>query len=142
MIRADEFIGAVGRLDAEVGQYLRHDARRHGRGHVAAGAVGAGVVAGAAEGEEHHDLRVVRRRAAGERNGDAPVDLVGSAGLAADAVARDLAVLARAVLDLVLHDLAHGLGGILGNDLPQRGGVVAVLDVAAFFANRKTVTVK
>ena len=57
MIRADEFIGAVGRLDAEVGQYLRHDARRHGRGHVAAGAVGAGLVAGVAEGEQQHDLR-------------------------------------------------------------------------------------
>ena len=91
-------------------------------------ALGARVV----EQHEYGYLRVVRRGEADEGDdvfllaGDLLCGLGGGAGLAADAVARDVGVVARALL-LVADDLleygAHGGAGLLANDLPHELGL-------------------
>ena len=80
--------------------------------------------------EEHDDLRIVGRGIAGERNDKTAADLIRRARLAADAVARDLTVLARAVGHLVLHDLTHEGARFLRDDLTDGGSVVLIGDIA------------
>ena len=106
----------VRRLHAEVRQDIRHHFADDGRGHLAAADIDAGAVARRVEQHEDDDLRVIRRRKADERDdvllraaGRVLRDLFRRAGLAADAVAGDVGVLAGAV-DGVADDLLDKAG--------------------------------
>ena len=106
-----------------------------GRHHVAAGHVGAGVAAGGIHGDEHDDLGIVRRGEAQEGHHHvAGLALIGRTGLAADAVARHLAVFAGAAGHHVFQAFPDGGGGLLADDLPHRGVVVLIDHVAVAVA--------
>ena len=125
------FLLGVRRLHAEVRQDVRHHFADGGRGHLAAADVDAGAAARRIEQHEDDDLRIVRRSEADERDdvflraaGRVLRNLFRRAGLAADAVARDIGVLAGAVdgvADDLLKDLAHGGARLLAHDLTHHG---------------------
>ena len=95
-----------------------------GGGPVAAGIAGLGPVVG----QQHDDLRVIRRGEAHEGDDDPPLLRLrglGGAGLAADAVARLVGVLAAAARggDHALQDGPAAVAGLLADHLAHQGGL-------------------
>ena len=125
LVHGGEIVLAVLGLHPQMGQDLAHDLACGGGSHVAAGDVDAGIPAGGIHGDKEDVLGIIRRSKAHE--GDhhvapgillrAAAGLVGGAGLAADAVAHHLAVLAGAGGHHVFQALPDGGGGLLADDL-------------------------
>ena len=118
-------VGAVGG-DAKVGRDLADDVADDGRGQNGR-VVRLGVV-GVVQHDVDEDLRVVGGQHGGEGSdllviavaAAIHVQLLGRAGLAADAVARHIGAAAaalRAIGHLIFHDLPDGLAGALADDL-------------------------
>ena len=128
-VRAQQFLRRVGRLHAQIGQDLRHDPAGIGRHGAAAAPTGAG---GGIQRQQHDILGIVRRREAHEgKHRFAGLAFIRRAGLAADAVAADLAVAPRAGGHHVLQAPPHDGGGVLADDLPHGRGIMAGNNITA-----------